>query len=440
MDRSKSHLTFSKGAFRHEPETEPGHDAAEIIISNRALVTSLPRNRLRRDYLISLRLVAIPALLSVAVLFESFRFLESFRLVTLVVTFILLADLASLSRGKVRDACVVLASIACGSAIVEGIACLAEPKIATIASEGLYASKPVVGWGPNHVGRYHEERIESATGRKIYSADYTIDDDLARQTHSVDTGPAVVFFGDSLTFGTGLNDTDTLPQQFADLLGRKVRILNLAYGGYGPSQFLRILQEDLFRSAIGDMPRAFVFLTSSWQAERTACKSDWARRAPRFTLQHGELSLDGTCRDAQSMSLRDWLHAFASYRMLVEPLILKPTDGDIELYIRTLQEAVRVAKERYGTRTIIAYLRHEGYLRNTARFTDEIVMARWRDGGALVVDASLREQEKAGAALAIPGDGHPTALANRLRAALLEEYMQQNLAPTVVSGLKQPSH
>jgi hypothetical protein len=388
-----------------------------------------------RTRLFTIRAAGVPVLIGIVAILAIHPFFGSFRALVLLAGFVLLADLASLSRGRLRDIFVVFASVAFGSIAIESAALIVEPKISKVISEGLYASKSVVGWGPSHVGRYHDERTEMLTGRTIYNVNYTIDQHFLRQTDSTTFGPAIVFFGDSLTFGNGVNDIDTLPQQFADLLDHRVRVLNLAYGGYGPSQFLRIMQENMFHTLIGTRPKVFVFMTAAWHAERNACKSEWARRAPRFVLEREQLVLAGTCRDAQNILLRDWLGGYATFRRFVEPLLLRATDEDIELYIRTLLEAVHLAEEKYGTRTIIPYLRDAGYLRSTTRFTDDIVMARLREGGALVVDASLRSQEKAGAVLTIRGDGHPTPLGHRLRARMLKEYLAQHMASALVSNL-----
>lgn len=384
---------------------------------------------------VGLRVVAIAVLLAAIILLESRHFAVPFRFFTLVASCLVLADFASLSHRKTRDIFLVLTSLAVGLTFVEGFAIVAEPKISTIASEGLYGSKSVVGWGPTRAGRYHEERIDLSTGKVIYDVDYTVDDHFLRQTHSTESGSPIVFFGDSLTFGIGLNDPETLPQQFADLLGHQVKVLNYAFSGYGPSQFLRMLQDDAATSAIGPNPKLFVFLTAAWHTERNACKADWTRLAPRYVLEDGSPVLKGTCADGQWTWLRAGLQPFASYRLLVEPLILKPDDADVELYIRTLLTAVRVAEERFGTRTIVPYVRSSEYLRTTG-FTDDSVMARLREGRAIVIDVSLEHEEKAGAVLAIPGDGHPTGLANRLRARMLEGYIERNMAGTLLSGLK----
>jgi hypothetical protein len=40
----------------------------------------------------------------------------------------------------------------------------------------------------------------------------------------------------------------------------------------------------------------------------------------------------------------------------------------------------------------------------------------------------------AGLAITIPGDGHPTALANRMRAAILKNYLEQNMSQVLASS------
>jgi hypothetical protein len=53
----------------------------------------------------------------------------------------------------------------------------------------------------------------------------------------------------------------------------------------------------------------------------------------------------------------------------------------------------------------------------------------------MVVDVSLSKEEAAGAKLRIEGEGHPMPLANRLRAALLEEYIENRMPKILVAGV-----
>jgi hypothetical protein len=230
-------------------------------------------------------------------------------------------------------------------------------------------------------------------------------------------------------FGAGLNDADTLAQAFADSLDRNERVLNLGFPGYGPHQFLSEMQSGLFDPVIGAQPRLFVFLTGVWHAERTACKSHFSRHAPRYTLENGQLLLTGVCREGFSLRLEEWLWNSAAYRVFIEPYERRLNHDDVELYIRIMLAVIDLAKKKYGVSAIVLYLKplDAEYFRGTG-FSDDAVIQRLKDGGAAVIDASLDREEAAGATITIPGDGHPTALANRLRAGILKDYLEQNMS------------
>ncbi|MGH6823697.1 MAG: SGNH/GDSL hydrolase family protein, partial [Methylocella sp.] len=279
------------------------------------------------------RYAVVLILLCVIALMEVCRPLPHFRLATFILAFLALADLASLLEGKWRDGLVILASLAFGLSIAEAAATILETKALSVVTHGESVRRPVVGWGPEHPGRFHAEKRDPKTGAVIYVADYTIDANLLRQTISGEKGTAIVFFGDSFTFGDGVNDAETLPQAFADLLDRKVRVLNLGFTGYGPQQFLRELETGLFDPLIGSRPRLFIFMTAAWHAERTACKASWTPHAPRYALENGQIVFKGPCNVGPSMWLREWLESTASYGFFIEPYLQKITHEDVELYI-----------------------------------------------------------------------------------------------------------
>ncbi|MGH6823696.1 MAG: SGNH/GDSL hydrolase family protein, partial [Methylocella sp.] len=316
--------------------------------------------------------------------------------------------------------------------VVEGVATVLEPKTLLNVTKGWSVAQPVIGWGPEHPGRFHAEKRDPKTGAVIYIADYTIDANLLRRTISAEQGPAIVFFGDSFTFGLGVNDPETLPQLFADLLDRKQRVLNLGFSGYGPQQFLRELETGRFDPLIGARPRLFVFMTFAEHAMRTACKYFWVLRGPRYALENGRVALKGACDDGLGGRAREWLEDMASYRLFIEPYLQKTTHEDVELYIRILLAAVNLAKEKYGVATLIPYIIIPGYLVGTG-FTDDEIVRRLRDGGAAVVDVSLVRDESTGA-LTFKGDGHPTPLANRLRAPIIKNYIENHMPGVLVAG------
>jgi hypothetical protein len=380
-----------------------------------------------------LRLAAIPVLLALIGWMEARHPVPAFRLFTFFFVFLVFADLASLLLGKGRNGLVILASLAFGLSIIETTATILENKVSLVATNGLFVRQPIIGWGPEHAGRFHAEKTDPKSGVPIYKANYTIDSNLLRETRSAETGPTIVFFGDSFTFGEGLSDAATLPQVFADLLGRNQRVLNLGFSGYGPQQFLAELQTGRFDEVIGAQPRLFIFMTSAGHAERTACKPFWMRWGPRYALENGQVAWKGACYEGVRLRVREWLENMASYRLFIEPYVQKVTHEDLELYIRILLTAVNLAKEKYGVVTLIPYIRDRGYLDGTG-FSDDTIVQRLRDGGAVVSDVSLVKDESTGAKLTIEGDGHPTPLANRLRASIIKDYIENHMPGILVAG------
>ena len=390
-----------------------------------------------RNLSLKLRYGLLLILLGLIAFLEARQPFASFRLVSFILAFLALACSASLLRGKWRDGFVVMTSLAFGLSFVETIAVIFDSRSLPVLAKGFTVPQPVIGLGPEHAGRFHSEKTNRKSGGQIYSVDYTIDSNLLRETKSIDTGPTIAFFGDSFTFGEGLNDADTLPQRFADLLDRKQRVLNLGYPAYGPQQFLAELQTGRFDKVIGEQPRLFIFQTAAGHAERTSCKPFWVRRWPRYELENGEVVLKGTCHDGPTQGIRVWIEHMASFRLFVEPYLQRITHDDVELYIRILLAATKLAKEKYGVATLIPYSQTLGsrYLDGTG-FTDDEIVQRLREGGAMVVDVSLAKEEAAGAPVTIKGDGHPTALANRLKASILKEYIEQHVPGILVADLQ----
>ena len=371
---------------------------------------------------------AIPLLLAGIAFMETARPFPSFRLVTFILLLFLLIDAASFLGGRGRDVLIVAISLLFGLTLIEAAVNIFDPQPVLTTQHGLFARVPVMGWGPQHAGPFYAKKIDGKTGKTIYDVVYTIDSSLLRETQSCADCTTIAFFGGSFTFGEGLNDPDTLPQAFANAIDRKMRVLNLGFSGYGPQQFLRELQTGRFDKIIGPQPKLFVFLTAPWHAPRAVCKTSFTLYAPRYALENGKLVYKGRCYEGLALQLREWMDHTASYRVFIEPYLDRIDHADMDLYIRMLVAATLLAKEKYGVPTVILYLRKSrGYL-SPSGFTHDEIIKRFQDGGAFVVDASLAQQAAAGATLEIPGEPHPTALANRLRAAILKDYIAQHLA------------
>jgi hypothetical protein len=79
-------------------------------------------------------------------------------------------------------------------------------------------------------------------GRVVYDVLYTIGADGLRPTPGNPRAPAFLFFGDSCTFGEGVEDDETMPVAFARALDVPANVRNFGFHGYGPHQMVRELE------------------------------------------------------------------------------------------------------------------------------------------------------------------------------------------------------
>ena len=371
-------------------------------------------------------LLAALVLVLLAILVGAAPYLKYTRGIYELLTSLLVADIAIALRGKWRDAATVIGATLFGIAAIElGSAALESGS--EVNARGFSISRAVLGWGPSAPGVYHGEKLGPG-GAVIYDADYTIDSDLLRHTLAASDGPLVAFFGDSMTFGQGLPDADTLPQIYADLSGPKSRVLNFGFPGYGPQHFLRALETGFFDPLLTNA-KIFVYLTAPWHVERASCKAGFMARAPRYELRDGDVSFVGACAEGLNRVFQDVFMSGAALRRFVRPVTDAPTSADVELYLAELRRSAELVKQKYGARLIILYMAgEEGYLTKSG-FTETTIKQRLQQSGLELVDVTLSASNfPPGTLLSIPGDGHPTAVANRARAALLQNYLANKVS------------
>jgi len=343
------------------------------------------------------------------------------RFFELTLGFAIAVYVAAVLGGRLRSAAMTVASLLFGLAAVEGYAVLQLAPPIDIATPGYSGGRPILGWGPQHAGIFHFKRLDGRTGAVVYDVDYTIDEHLNRQVISAETGPTIAFFGDSMTFGQGVSDADTLPQAFADATERRFRVLNFAVPGYGPQQFLRALETDMYRDLMTE-PHLFVMLTAAWHAERSNCAESYMWHAPRYVLVRGVPTYQGACSDHWTERVRQLWTRAAMNSVFFKPAFGGANAADMDLFVAILIRAGQLVREKYGVPALILYLPYDAYVRQ-AGTTDRQIMQRLRDAGLLVADAELDPKDFPDQTLEIPGDGHPTGVANRARALLVQDVL-----------------
>ncbi len=344
-------------------------------------------------------------------------------IVWLAALFCLFVLATIVTRGRLQNAVLSLASLTFVLCVLEGAGLYFEPAVVYDHGRGFISRRPVVGWGPAHPGTFHDRK--TVNGRVAYDVTYTIDRNLFRTIEAGTTGPAVGFLGDSFIFGTGLNDPATLPQQFANLEGRKLPVFSLALPGYSPAQVLATMQTGVSDELL-TKAELLVEFVAPWHAERTACKVDWVENAPRYSVVDGVLRSDGTC-SPPAISLFEKSHF---YKTFVLPRLRGNDDADLARLFAIARETVRMARDKYHLPIIVLYLNDPIQFRGTG-WTDAKVMAMLKDAGADVLPYNFPDENKP--PYTIVGDLHPTGEANAIHAGRLAAHIRETFSTLAVA-------
>lgn len=324
------------------------------------------------------------------------------------------------TRGLIQNLILVAASLLVALCFLEIFAVFqASPPVSTTTNldkspGALVGHRQILGWGPTAPGRYQVRRV--LNGKLIYNVVYTIDHDLFRKVDADDKGKGLVFLGDSFIFGEGVEDGDTLPQQFANLEGRKAPVYNLGFSAYSPAQALAGMRAGLYDKQFLNS-RLVVEFMAPWQAERVSCKAAYVTDAPRFIEIDGQVVQKGTCRHPSAKPL-DY---FAGYRF-VQSIVPVVRDDDIAIFVSVTKEVIRLARQKYNVPIVIYYLRDPAYLRWLHDWNDDKIVQSLRAAGASVIDYGFPRGPK----YRIVGDGHPTHFENANAAAKLLDFLRKN--------------
>lgn len=346
------------------------------------------------------------------------------RLAGWLTAFFLAVALVTTLRGRWQNVAVVLASLLFGLTALEGVATILRGGSGGNVDRAFTQSHPVLGWGPAPPGSYHVRREDRSTHAVIYDQTYTLGEG-GRKTVSREGGATVAFLGDSVTFGEGLADSETLPQAFAELEHRQVRVVNLGFPGYGPQQVLRAVETGLYDPILGHDLRAIVFVTMAWHAERSSCKASFAARGPRYEMRDGKLVFAGRCAEGLSGFLRRTIGETALFRTFLWPVAGTTTSEDLDFYVKMLAQVAAAARERYKTPFVLAYFPvHELYFKGTSYSHSKIVDGL-RAAGTDVLELPFNQIPSPDNRMFIPGDGHPSAYTTELWAGLVKKHLEE---------------
>ena len=188
-----------------------------------------------------------------------------------------------------------------------------------------------LGYKPAEAGVFRARKYDVHNGRSVFDVMYSLSGHQRVTPSSNPAGArAFIFVGCSNTFGYGLEDSETLPQQFGVQAGSRHQIENLGFNGYGCHQ---VYQQALTlppASKSSTIIYSFLF----GHISRAAGYSAWDRQGPKFTLIDGVLHHQGSFEkkaDTKLMQLIDKvLLRSRTYKHFFKQFFRPITDQDMD--------------------------------------------------------------------------------------------------------------
>ncbi|MFM9908212.1 MAG: hypothetical protein ACKVOW_02620 [Chitinophagaceae bacterium] len=306
---------------------------------------------------------------------------------------------------------------------------------------GAYTNHPLTGFMIADAGEMLVTKI-ARNGDTIFNTIYTLIPDSGahsiqmnhRSSFNNKTGndtAEFVFFGCSIAYGEGIRDTET----FAYVTGERCNTssLNYAFSGFGTHQAYNIYLNK-YKGFTDQKKRTFVYSFIPDHILRAKCIYPWNINDPYFELVNDSLVLKGKATDnsgyAKTHRLTRYLSLFNAFTFIT----------DIETSVVTGKAAKELQQHDYDR----TFRMIQSMQKSIAANNDNLIFLywdkyKWKEADdSKILNRSLIEQEienlrKLGVTVVkaseafdinnssffIKGDGHPTAEANKLVAALL---------------------
>jgi hypothetical protein len=299
--------------------------------------------------------------------------------------------------------------------------------------EGTYSSggyfvqdDPDLGYSIKPERRVWTSILKARDGSTIYDVKYSINQYGFRQGSpplkpiSQYDDKAVFFFGDSFTFGEGVNDEDTLPQQFSVASG--IRVINFGVQGYGPHQMLRMLEINRPRIVESNDPLAIVYtILPSEHMVRAAGRRFWDERGPHYEVIDGALKYLGSF-GGFPLLVRILRQSYIYSALLDEKIRYIITDNDRQRLLAILLRARDLSRSRYHAPFFVVLW--GAYGDNPGDDTNENWVAqRLEENEVPTLQLTLSVPALNSDGFRFPIDGHPTANAYTLVANALKAFL-----------------
>ncbi len=308
----------------------------------------------------------------------------------------------------------------------KGIRYVREPEYRV--SDDDLGVKPIPGIRARHA-KYFQDKL-------VFDATYTIDAFSRRVVPKPKAAEkateALLFFGCSFTFGTGVEDDETLPAYMAQDLPR-FHVYNYAFQGYGPQHMLAKLEEDTLADEL-DENRAFllyVFIPDHIRrvigSRKVVCGWAYGDRFPYYDYDgHGVIRRFGSFATGRPWRQRWYglLQREQCMRYFEMDWPPRLTTDHMRLTADVLRRAVEVFAKQYGPDRACIVL-YPGDVRYSERSMSGRAFIPYLEAAGLPYLDCTDAFDLGDDGFAIPHDGHPTPKAHRMIAGRIAAYLER---------------
>jgi len=222
-------------------------------------------------------------------------------------------------------------------------------------TEGFTDPDDLLGYAPRRNARVTAR--EYYRNSLIYDVVYTIGPNGLRVTPPAPGVPkgCVVFFGDSITFGEGVNDEESFPYRVGLRTAGEYAIYNFAFSGYGPHQMLANLQARREEKITDCRLTHFIYFCIPEHVERVAGMAFWDKHGPRFVLTpEGKVvrkgNFDSFAQSSGFFTLPSWITTGFDSFLAWQKVFGRAREAGpahVALLIAVIREAAGITRERY---------------------------------------------------------------------------------------------
>ena len=208
---------------------------------------------------------------------------------------------------------------------------------------------PILGYAPVKNSRLSVKKYHGDT--LLYDVIYSIDANGLRTHPPSDNEPtsSVLFLGCSYTFGSGVQDAETMPFFFQQLSKGCFKAINLGYEGYGPHQMLAILEHELEENVVKYLPPEFaIYQAIPEHVGRCVGKNGYDLYGPKYVLNEDSnlIHIGPFHRYFVANFITGLTRSHVLRKSMFTPQEI--TLRDIELFVAIVEEAARLFEERHG--------------------------------------------------------------------------------------------